>query len=155
MGWYYANGDQRVGPLDDAAMKTLATSKVVARQTLVWKDGMPAWLPANQTELNVFFPADVPPPLPPNSPQGGVAGPQAVSPTTRGESFEAKAKTGMIVSLCGILLFGLITGIIGIVFSAQALSGMAKSGNESGKGLAIAGLVIGIVDVIGWLILFA
>jgi flagellar motor component MotA len=46
-------------------------------------------------------------------------------------------------ALCGILpIFGLICAILGIVFSALGMRRANETGN--GKGLAIAGLVIGI-----------
>ena len=52
------------GPFDSAALQSQVGSGKIGRQTMVWKQGMPAWTPAGQvTELGELF-AAVPPPLP-------------------------------------------------------------------------------------------
>jgi hypothetical protein len=58
---------------------------------------------------------------------------------------------GFVCSLIGIFSFycAPLLGILGLIFSGIALSGMSKSGNPDGKGMAVAGLVIGIIDVAG------
>jgi hypothetical protein len=54
------------------------------------------------------------------------------------------AVAGFVCSLCGLIPWlGLIAAVCGIVFSALGLSKAKTTGN--GKGLAIAGLIIGIV----------
>lgn len=55
-----------------------------------------------------------------------------------------------VLSLVGLLIFGLICGILAIVFGAIALG----KGN-AGRGLAIAGIVIGIIDVVFVLVYLA
>ena len=58
-----------------------------------------------------------------------------------------KAIAGFVLSLSGILIAALICGTLGLVFSCMAF----KEINERklrGRGLAIAGLVISIVDII-------
>ena len=51
------------------------------------------------------------------------------------------AIAGFVLSLLGCTL-------LGIIFSAVALNQIGKQPNQGGKGLAIAGLVIGIVFMI-------
>lgn len=59
------------------------------------------------------------------------------------------ALTGFITSLVGLFLLPILFGIVGIVFSAIALSQIKRSPElYKGKGFAIAGLVIGIVAVL-------
>lgn len=58
------------------------------------------------------------------------------------------AIAGFSVSIVGLFIFGVLFGAIAIVFSALSL-------NSQRKGLAIAGLIIGIVDVVVALILIA
>lgn len=55
-----------------------------------------------------------------------------------------------VLSLVGLLIFGLICGILAIVFGAIALG----KGN-AGRGLAIAGIVIGVIDVVFVLVYLA
>lgn len=57
------------------------------------------------------------------------------------------ALTGFIVSMVGLLIAPILLGITGIVFSSIGLSKIKKE-NFKGKGFAIAGLIIGIVDVV-------
>jgi hypothetical protein len=63
----------------------------------------------------------------------------------------------------GLAVAALVTGIIGFVFPpgtilAMVLGGIAlsqikKTPDMSGRGIAIAGLVLGIVTVVGWAML--
>lgn len=55
------------------------------------------------------------------------------------------------------LVLSIVVGPIGIIFSAIALNKMKQSGepNPDGKGFAIAGLIIGIVEVVLYIGLIA
>jgi len=55
-----------------------------------------------------------------------------------------------IVSLVGIPLFGLVTGLIAIVVACIALAGHAS--NRKGLSLAVLAIVVGLFDVLGWAI---
>lgn len=66
------------------------------------------------------------------------------------------AIAGFVTGLVGIFIFGIILGILGIVFSAIALSRIRKEPEvRTGRGLAIAGLVLGIISVVGAFIIIA
>jgi hypothetical protein len=93
-------------------------------------------------------------PLPP-----GVR-PLAVAPNgalVRPGKLPGKARTSglaiasFVCALAGIPLFGLITGLAAIVLAVIALGGIRTS-QERGLGLALSGLLLGIVDVAGWMI---
>jgi len=56
MPWYYANNNQRLGPVNDAEFVRLAREKIIREDTLVWKYGMPDWKPYAEVE------ATLPPP---------------------------------------------------------------------------------------------
>ncbi len=63
--FFVAIDNQQQGPLDMATLKLRIESGQIARGTLVWKQGMAQWTPAEQVaELKEFF-NNVPPPLPP------------------------------------------------------------------------------------------
>ncbi|MEV8195629.1 DUF4190 domain-containing protein, partial [Rhodococcus pyridinivorans] len=49
------------------------------------------------------------------------------------------------------LVFGLLGGVLGVVFGHIALSQINRTG-ENGRGLAIAGLVLGYISVVAWII---
>ncbi|MBA4105922.1 MAG: hypothetical protein C0485_09205 [Pirellula sp.] len=52
------------------------------------------------------------------------------------------------LAVAGIPLFGLVTGIIAIVVACIALVG--HTANRKGMPLAVAAILIGLVDVVGW-----
>lgn len=45
MNWYYARGDERMGPVDDREIVALAATGQIGAQTLVWREGMADWTP--------------------------------------------------------------------------------------------------------------
>ena len=62
------------------------------------------------------------------------------------------AIAALVVSLLGAPLFG-VPGLIGIVLAAIALA--KHSRRQKGLGVAISGLLLGIADCIGWIIVLA
>ena len=58
------------------------------------------------------------------------------------------AVTSFVCSMVGILVAGLIMGILAICFGAVGLSRTKYFPEESGKGFAITGIVVGIIEVI-------
>jgi S1-C subfamily serine protease len=60
------------------------------------------------------------------------------------------AVAAFIVALLGIPLFGLVTGLVAIVIACIALAG--HSHYRRGMALAVAAIVIGLFDVVGWAI---
>src|ERR1700710_2508189 len=48
MNWYYVEGGQQIGPVDDATLGALAGSGKITAATLVWREGMPNWQPYQQ-----------------------------------------------------------------------------------------------------------
>lgn len=66
------------------------------------------------------------------------------------------AVAGFTMSLVGLFIFGFILGVLAVIFSSIGLSRTINDPEAwGGKGLATAGLIIGIIDIIGWLILIA
>lgn len=45
MTWYYVANGAQAGPVDDAALQSLAAAGTVTPQTLVWRSGMDNWAP--------------------------------------------------------------------------------------------------------------
>jgi uncharacterized membrane protein len=74
--WHYAQNEKPCGPVDTAVLQELFRSRAgyspLPADTLVWKEGMANWAPANTIpELAAMFSASsAPPPLP--GPQSGV-----------------------------------------------------------------------------------
>ena len=60
MKWYYAQGDEELGPVNDEALKQMLQTGQLAETSEVWRDGMGDWRPANSlSELIPFLPTSV------------------------------------------------------------------------------------------------
>jgi TM2 domain-containing membrane protein YozV len=64
--WYYEQNGNRIGPVDEATMRSLIADRTISIDTLVWTNGMANWTPLQQTQLAAGLP--VPPPMPGNPP---------------------------------------------------------------------------------------
>ncbi|MEV8569364.1 SPFH domain-containing protein [Streptomyces sp. NPDC051322] len=65
--WFVGVNGAQQGPYDPTALTGLVSAGTLTRTTLVWKEGMPGWLPADQVpDIGRLFGA-VPPPLPPQA----------------------------------------------------------------------------------------
>lgn len=63
-----------------------------------------------------------------------------------------EAKDALIYSLIGLFCFGFILGPIAIAKGSKALNIIRDDPGYTGKGKATAGIVIGIIDIVGWLL---
>ncbi len=48
--WFYARGQERLGPVSAATIRHLLQARAIARETLVWREGMADWLPVAKTD---------------------------------------------------------------------------------------------------------
>jgi hypothetical protein len=56
MEWYYLdNEDKQIGPLADADLQEAIVKGTVKRETMVWNEGMAAWLPAESSSAKSHF----------------------------------------------------------------------------------------------------
>lgn len=62
MSWYYAENNDRKGPLEDAAFDELVRVGRITPATLVWREGMANWAPFSQAGY-VVPEAETPPPV--------------------------------------------------------------------------------------------
>src|SRR5271154_4486577 len=58
--WYYAANNEQKGPVNESELKANLASAKLPADTLVWKDGMDNWTPANQVAAFTFRPAPAP-----------------------------------------------------------------------------------------------
>jgi len=66
--------------------------------------------------------------------------------------FSRLAITSFILALAGIPLFGVLTGLVAIVLGSLALGSLRHSG-QRGTVLASCGVLLGLADVVGWIVL--
>jgi hypothetical protein len=137
-GWFYAVGEQQVGPVSFAELRELASRGRVGPGDLVWTAGMAEWRPAMTVEG-----------LAPGRGQGEASHATVQSPPLGYHGYGAPAgyyggpagpsQQGMAIA--GFVL-SLTIPLLGLIFSWIALSGMKRTGNPEGRGFAVAGMVI-------------
>jgi membrane protease subunit (stomatin/prohibitin family) len=64
--WFLGVGGEQQGPFDADALAAHARAGTLTAATLVWKDGMAAWTPAQDVPELASVLGSVPPPLPPS-----------------------------------------------------------------------------------------
>jgi uncharacterized protein DUF4339/uncharacterized protein DUF4190 len=158
--WYYAANGQQHGPVTLAELRQFLSSGQVPPSSLVWREGMGDWQPAQV--LSEFASSTNAQTLPPPSSPAAPAAPQAPDysaqptpanyasqplPYGKTGSCQGMATAAFVISLVGLACGGFLLGIIAIVLSTVAHNDMKRSANTQGKGLATAALIIGIVDV--------
>lgn len=135
--WFYADGEERVGPVTEAELVRLVSIGTVERDTLVWTEGMNDWKPAKQVPL--LFPATAPPEL----------------RRTRREDVESHLAKAIIATiLCCLPL-----GIVSIVYAAQ-VSGKVAAGDVVGAREASRNadtwanwaIGLGLMAIVGWVL---
>jgi uncharacterized membrane protein len=52
--WYYAANNEQKGPINESELKANFAANKLPVETLVWKDGMDNWTPANQVPAFTF-----------------------------------------------------------------------------------------------------
>ena len=74
---------------------------------------------------------------------------QNVNTANQGEAkTNGQAIASFVLSIVGLFIFGLICGILALSMGVTSLKHIKAFPNEKGKGLAIAGIVIGSIDCV-------
>lgn len=134
--WYYGEHGQQFGPVSDPEIRGMIASGRISPQTVVWRDGMPAWMPlAEVAELS------------PGAYHGARdALPQVVVPST------SLASASLVLGIFGLLLscfwLGILPGVPAVICGHMAISQIRKDPlRVGGHGMAVAGLVLGYLSV--------
>lgn len=148
--WYYAKGNQRVGPVTGEELKGLVRSGEVSRTDMVWKQGMAKWMQAGQVRglfedgPPLAVTGSVPPPLPASPEVVPVAARPAPTPEL---PWPAEERSGFSVKQwIGIGASGFL-GFVGLVFVVVSLV-------QEGQGLCCGPMVFCAVGLVLWLSIF-
>jgi hypothetical protein len=138
---YIHRNNQQLGPFTEAEVKAQLASGAISLQDHVWWQGQANWMPLGQSPLAATLSSTspgsapmVPSPLP---------GTTAVAYTTVQEP--SKLAIWALVCGCLTLLCGLLASIPAIILGHLALGEIKKNPNRTGRGMALAGLIIGYV----------
>jgi len=128
------------GPVTAEQLRQWITEHRLNAQSLVRLEGTESWRPLSEfPEFAVLLASSSPaPPLGPIGPLSTYAPPPATN---------SLAITGLIMG-CFSFICCQVFGIVGIIFSAMALSQIKENPGQGGKGMAITGLVLSILSLV-------
>ena len=85
MEWYYIdNEEKQIGPLGDADLQEAIVKGTVKRETMVWNEGMDAWLPAASSSAKSHFNSQTPQAPYATTPRNGPPSPPPAIPASAG-----------------------------------------------------------------------
>ena len=151
--WYYAANNEQKGPVNESELKANLASNKLPADTLVWKDGMDNWTPANQVSAFTFraapTPAKVQPSLEGSATTKAVAdNPSSTTPVDltnimgTPETLEVTAEDAEKNKVMGILAYLGILCLVPILAAKD--SPFAKYHANQGLVLFIAWIVFGV-----------
>ena len=179
--WFYGKDGIQHGPVSEQKIKDLLFSNEINDSTIVWREGMDDWIPLKQVpEFKFSYPSNqldhptqqnTPPPLPAAlptvPPTPSIASPspiyapgQATPPPT---FVQPTPTSGLAIAslVCGIFTilacyFWGFFGIPAVICGHLALKSIKANPTPiQGKGMAIAGLILGYLGIILQLIVIA
>jgi uncharacterized RDD family membrane protein YckC len=62
--WWYVRNEEKIGPVSTSDLKSLLQRESIGTTTMVWQEGMDAWLPIGDVPALVSIKQAVPPPIP-------------------------------------------------------------------------------------------
>lgn len=138
--WHLVLPDEkRYGPVTESWIITQIQKNLVPEGALVWRQGMREW-----TAWESTYPFS----------QHALPLPQARHAERYGETVAPVRTSGlavasMILSIVGLFLFyfGFIADLIGLILGAVALKQIDITRGLQGRGMALAGLIIGVIGV--------
>jgi hypothetical protein len=142
--WYYGSPAGQSGPVEEHQLRQMIAAGQLVPETLVWRDGMTDWVRL-----------DAVPEL--SSPQAGSYGPPQAYPGYPPGYYPPAAPTnGLAIAslVCGILAVmschvGGLMGLPAVICGHMALSAIRNSAIPmGGRGMAIAGLVMGYLGIL-------
>jgi hypothetical protein len=138
MNIFVNRNGQQFGPLTEADVRAKLATGEFSLADLVWWDGQPGWIPLSQS---VYAGTHVPVIPPPVSPAPAFSQPVRAGQKTSGLAMAALI-TGIVSTItCGALFLpAIILGHLGM--------GATKNPAVQGRGMAIAGLVLGYVQLV-------
>jgi len=159
--WYYAANNEQKGPINESELKANFAANKLPADTLVWKDGMDNWTPANQVSAFTFRPAPTPAKVQPPVATAPTAKVVAASPTVNNpdstkpvdvsslmgtpESLEVDVEDAEKHKIFGILAYLWILFLVPI---------LAAKDSPFAKYHANQGLVLFLLEIVIWIVLY-
>jgi hypothetical protein len=151
--WFYARGGQQQGPIEFDQLQALAAQHQLMPHDLVWTEGMADWQPASRVGGLVFTPPQVQPQSfqpqqqsLPRQPVQYLSQPQNYAVGGPASEQSTLAVTAFVLSVLGFFSCGTL-GFGGLICGWAALNGMRRTGDFRRRGLALAAVWIGAIEL--------
>lgn len=128
---YVQHNGQQLGPFTETELKALLAAGTVVPSDYIWWQGQANWIPLSQSQF--ALPGTSGMPLAP-----GTHVTLQVAPTSQ------LAIWSLVLS-CLSLLCGILSSIPAIILGHLSLSEIKKNPSMQGRGMALAGLIIGYI----------
>jgi len=140
---YIHRDNQQLGPFTEAEIKAQLASGVISLQDHVWWEGQANWVPLGQSSLMATLSPTSPgsAPMVPSPLPGTPSSAQAYTPAPQ----TSKLATWALVCGCLSLLCGIFASIPAIILGHMGLSEIKKNPALQGRGMALAGMILGYV----------
>lgn len=138
--WHIALPDgKRFGPVTDSWIITQIQTNLVPSGSLVWRQGMREWIAWESTHPFSLHAL----------PQPQTRHAERYEETTAPARTSGLAVASMILSIVGLFLFyfGFIADLLGLILGGIALKQIDATRGLQGRGMALAGLIIGVIGV--------
>jgi GYF domain 2 len=152
-GWYYAEAGTPQGPVGFGELRRLARDGRIGPSTLYWRSGLEQWTTGSDlSELGRLWPDED---APGAGPTAATLPPRDRKPGPAGAVATPRVLPLAIASLTLNLLCG-VGNLAAIAAGVMALRQSARSnGTRTEKRLALGGILLGVVGVIGSAMAFA
>jgi hypothetical protein len=143
---HIARNGQAIGPFSLEEINRQLAAGTLSVSDQAWYEGAAGWAPLSTVPGVIGGSAA-------GVPSPGPDVPAIVMPSSvPGSPTEPLAIWSLVLSLLGLFCCGLLSGVPGIICGHVALSKINKNPALQGRGLAMAGLIIGYFAALFWLL---
>jgi len=152
---HIARDGKQLGPFSLEEINRQLAAGTLSLSDNAWYEGAAGWMPLSSVP-GVTGATSAPPPVSPATPiapASPVVSPVATAPAVPRAPTEPLAIWSFVLSLVGLLGFccgGPMLGIAAVVCGHLGLSKINANPQLQGRGLAVAGLVIGYLAIVSW-----
>lgn len=142
-----------MGPYDIGQITQMLQSGILEKHDLYWHEGMLDWAPVGSFIKQSAPSQPEKTPEPPKIKQSALYElPFHAQNTMQQSGSESLATWSLVLGLLGLLCLGMLAGIPAIVCGHLALSNINRNPMLQGRGSASAGLILGYLGTIFWIL---